>query len=191
MHKKCIFGGVRRANTPNFCTFSHQSTRYEFPIFIIQFGLFRIYLWTSASNQVYEICYFQSGKKQHIGVPKLNPYFSRISRRKRLNRALFVEQSTDQALGLNRPGSFSKTRLPPELPIVLNVKPTMQLLNLTQQRNGGSTCTKIARFRGVRTANTPIFAIFMYQHGAYETKLVNSDSTQSLNSFGLCGELNS
>lgn len=43
---------------------------------------------------------------------------------------------------------------------------------------------KIARFRGVRTANTPIFALFVCQHGAYKTELVSSDSTLSLNRFG-------
>lgn len=75
----------------------------------------------------------------------------------RLNRAFYVEQSTDQGLGLIRRGSFSKIRPSRFLPILLNVKPKMQLLNLTQQRNGGSTCTKIARLRGVRTANTPTF----------------------------------
>ena len=30
--KNALFGGVRRANTPNFCTFSHQSASREFPI---------------------------------------------------------------------------------------------------------------------------------------------------------------
>lgn len=102
----------------------------------------------------------------------------------RLSRALYVMQSTDQGLGLNRRGSISNTRLQCGLLIMPNVKPEMQLLNLTQQRNGGLTCTKFARFRGVRRANTPIFALFMYLHGTYKNELVSSDSTQSLNSFG-------
>ncbi len=121
---------------------------------------------------------------QHIGILKFNPYLLQIIGRMWLIRALYAERSIDQCLGLNRRGSFSKTRLPRGLPIVLKVKTKMQLLNLTQQRNGGLTCIKLARFRGVRTANTPIFALFLYQHGAYITELVSCNSILSLNSSG-------
>ena len=126
---------------------------------------------------------------QHIGLLKFNPYFSQISRRIQLNRALCFEQPTDQGIGLKRRGYFSKTCLPRDLPIVLNVKPKMQLLNLTQQRNGGLTCTKL-HVSGVFARRTPRYLdFFVYQHGAYKTELDSSDSTLSLNRFGFLWQI--
>lgn len=181
--KNAFFRGVRTANTPSFCTFSHQIARRKIPIITSNSVCSELIFGLVQATRSMKRAIFVQKNMQHIGVLKFNPYISRISRKIRLNRTLYVEQATDQGLGLNRRDSYSRTRLPRGVPIVLNDKPKMQLLNLTQQRNGGLTCTKFARFRGVRTANTPIFALFVYQHGACKTELVGSDSILSINSF--------
>ena len=155
--KNALFWGVRRANTPKFCTYSHQCARREIPNNFSNLGHSEFIFGPVRGTESVKYSNYSQQKMQHFGVLKFNPYFLQIIRRTWLNRALFVEQSIDQGLGLNQRGSFSKTRLPRGLTIVLNVKTKIQLLNVTQQRNGGLTCIKMARFRGVRTANTPIF----------------------------------
>ena len=159
--KNALLRGVRTANTPTFVHFSHQSATREFPIVISNSACSEIIFGPMWGTRPARYSTFSQENLQHFGVLKFSPYFLRINRRMRLNRAHYVEQSTDQGLGLNRRDFFPRTRLPRGLPIALNVKLKMQLLNLTNQRNGGLTCTKIARFRGVRTANTPIFTLFM------------------------------